>query len=148
RENDRLEGVGLVWLTSWAAVAAVAVAIATLASFTTTGSHRLAVAMTNLARDETRQAQAAPAARQAEIDNERRSLREALRVLAMDRDRLVTRVSSLERNLDDITGSIKSQTDQPKLETTSMRAEPPEIETPAVTASVPPTRPPGNEPSG
>src|ERR1700754_3193619 len=124
RENDRSEGGSPVRLTSWAATAAVAVAIAAMTSFTTTGSERLTMAMTGFADgDETRQTQAvqqAQAAQLSEMDNERRSLKEALRMLATDRDRLITRVGSLERNLDDITGSIKSQTEKQKPETTSM----------------------------
>src|SRR5205085_6420454 len=37
---------------------------------------------------------------------EARRLSEAVRVLAADRDRLLSRVAVLERNLDDVTGSI------------------------------------------
>jgi SPOR domain len=137
RDHDRFEDVGLVRLTTWATAAAVALSLATLASFTTTGSQRAAAAIASLTggSDETRQTLAQ---RQAEIDKERRSLNEALRLLASDRDRLLTRVASLERNLDDITGSIKSQiSDRPRAETT-MQEPPPELEAlPVITADPP-----------
>ena len=48
RDHDRFEDVGLVRLTTWATAAAVALTIATLASFTTTGSQRVEVAMAAL----------------------------------------------------------------------------------------------------
>src|SRR5947208_16915903 len=45
------------------------------------------------------------ASRQVDQEAERR-LNEAVRALAADRDRLASRVAALERNLDDVTGSI------------------------------------------
>ena len=54
--------------------------------------------------------QAAPAPAQRDFDAERetRRLSEAVRVLISDRDRLLTRVASLERNLGTMTGSIQA----------------------------------------
>lgn len=106
--NDRLDGVAIVRLTSWATAAAVALGAAVLASLTPAGSQRIGTAITALTGGEVRPV-AQLAARRADLENDRRSLNEALRLLASDRDRLMTRVSSIERNLDDITGSIKSQ---------------------------------------
>jgi hypothetical protein len=106
--DDRLDGVAIVRLMSWATAAAIALGVAVLVSLTPTGSQRIGTAVAALAGREVRPP-AQLAARQAEIENDRRSLNEALRLLASDRDRLMTRVGSIERNLDDITGSIKSQ---------------------------------------
>jgi SPOR domain len=105
--DDRFDGVAIVRLMSWATAAAVALGLAALASLTATGSQRIGTAIAAFAGREARPP--AQLARQADIDSDRRSLNEALRLLASDRDRLMTRVDSIERNLDDITGSIKSQ---------------------------------------
>jgi hypothetical protein len=48
------------------------------------------------------------ATRSFDAELEARRLSEAVRVLATDRDRLLTRVAVLERSLDDVTGSIPS----------------------------------------
>lgn len=116
--------IGLVRLTTWATAAAVSLTVAALATLSTTGSQRVGVAIAALAGGETRQAPAQLASQQADIESERRSLNESLRLLATDRDRLHSRVVSLERNLDDITGSIKSQlASRPMPETTSLQPE-------------------------
>jgi hypothetical protein len=106
--DDRFDGLAIVRLTSWATAAAVALGVAVLASLTLAGSQRIGSAIAGLAGGAVRPP-AQLAARQADIENDRRSLNEALRLLASDRDRLMARVASIERNLDDITGSIKSQ---------------------------------------
>lgn len=113
-DQDRVTHSGLLRLTSWATAAAVALTVASLASLSQTGSQRVGVAIASLTGGgvETRQV-AQLARREADIENERRSLNETFRLLASDRDRLATRVGSLERNLDDITGSIKSQIARP-----------------------------------
>jgi hypothetical protein len=101
--------VGLVRLTSWATAAAVAMTIAALTAISPGGSQRVSVAIAALTGGDAPRARTQLAAQQAGIDSERRSLNEAIRLLAADRDQLHGRVVSLERNLEDITGSIKSQ---------------------------------------
>ena len=101
--------VGLVRLTTWATAAAIAMTIASLASLSPAGSQRTAVALAALTGADAPRATTQLAAQRADIESDRRSLNEAIRLLAADRDRLHNRVVSLERNLDDITGSIKSQ---------------------------------------
>lgn len=49
----------------------------------------------------------APAQRNVDAESETRQLSEAVRVLTADRDRLLTRIVSLERNLGDMTGAIR-----------------------------------------
>jgi hypothetical protein len=107
RNHDRVGNVGIVRLTTWATAAAVALTVAALASLSPAGSQRIGTAVASLTGDENRPVQLA--SRRTDMENDRRSLNEALRLLASDRDRLMARVNSIERNLDDITGSIKSQ---------------------------------------
>lgn len=91
-------------LGAWASLALVAVALAYLAARSETGTQRLA-ALT--------EPKPAPSARGApmverpfDAEIEARRLNEAVRLLAADRDRLLARINSLERSLDDVTGSI------------------------------------------
>jgi hypothetical protein len=123
--HEGYDKIGLLRLTSWATAAAVSLTVAALATLSTTGSQRVGVALAALAGGETRQGPTQLASQQADVESERRSLNEAVRLLATDRDRLHNRVVSLERNLDDITGSIKSQiASRPMPETTSLQPEP------------------------
>src|SRR6187402_284264 len=131
--DDRFDGIAIVRLTSWATAASIAVALAVMASLTPAGSQRIGTAIAGLAGGGS--AKSAQMARQADIDSDRRSLNEALRLLATDRDRLLTRVSSIERNLDDITGSIKSQmAARPRAETNSLQDSSNIDALPAITA--------------
>jgi hypothetical protein len=107
-DHRRLRPAGILRLTSWATAATAALALAALASITPTGSERVNVAIAALTGGDARPATPA-VARKGELETDRRSLNEALRLLAADRDRLMTRITSLERNLEDITGSIKNQ---------------------------------------
>ena len=109
RDHDVIEDVGLVRLTTWATAAAVALTVATLAGLSTSGSQRASTALASLTGRTESPPVVQAATRQAASDNDRRSVNEALRLLATDRDRLATRIGSLERNLEDVTGSIKSQ---------------------------------------
>ncbi len=104
----------LVRLASWGAAATAALSLAVLSAYSDSGSRRLAITVAALKNPSTPQAPASPntaqlAARAAEAENETRRLSEALRTLSSDRERLVVRISALERNLEDVTGSIKQQ---------------------------------------
>jgi hypothetical protein len=87
-------------LTLWAGVAVLSVAAAAMAAYSDPGSRRLALAGAATARDTPQW----PGA-----DIEARRLAEAVRLLTADRDRLAARVSALERNFDDVTGSIPNR---------------------------------------
>ena len=87
-------------LTLWAGVAVLSVAAAALAAYSDPGSRRLALGGAATARESPQW----PGA-----DIEARRLAEAVRLLTADRDRLATRVSALERNFDDATGSIPNR---------------------------------------
>ncbi len=104
----------LVRLASWGAAATAALSLAVLSAYSDSGSRRLAITVAALKNPSSPQAPALPntaqlAARAAEAENETRRLSDALRTLATDRERLVVRISALERNLEDVTGSFKRQ---------------------------------------
>jgi hypothetical protein len=108
-------------LAAWASTAATALFIAIIATRGDVGSDRVsgALASLHLASPPAHGAPAPmqlasqtagkPSAHSSDIDATTRQLTQAVRVLTEDRDRLVARVAMLERNVDDITGSINRQ---------------------------------------
>jgi hypothetical protein len=104
---------GLIRLASWGAAAAAALMLAVFAARSDTGSRRMAATLGPASTKSTApqpDSLAAAAARTAELEFETRQMAIALRSLSADRDRLLARVTVLERNLDDVTGSISRQT--------------------------------------
>lgn len=99
--------IQLVRLGVWAGVATIAVLVATIAANTETGIRRIAGLMSTEAPAEpVRGARAPQLTGRFDAELEARRVSEAVRVLSADRDRLLARVAVLERNLDDVTGSI------------------------------------------
>jgi hypothetical protein len=108
----------LAW---WGTAASAMLAVAVVAGMSDTGMRRINMAMSSWGksdRPETRLAGApaqasAPAPiivqRDLEALTEARRLGESVKALTADRDRLVTRLSALERNFEDVTGSIKRE---------------------------------------
>ena len=88
-------------LTLWGVSAAVALAVAGFASMTATGHDRVVLAMAQIRGT----AQPAPQPRPLDAD-EGRQLAEAVQRMTADRDRLQARLATLERGLEDVTGSI------------------------------------------
>jgi hypothetical protein len=101
----------LTRLAVWIALATVAALMAVLAARTETGIRRIATLLTP---EPARSAKAAVANRQFDHEAEQRRLSEAIRALAIDRDRLLARINTLERNLEDVTGSIPPAAATPK----------------------------------
>jgi hypothetical protein len=95
----------LVRLGVWIGLATLAVLVVVLTARTEAGIRRIA---TLLAPSEAARTSRAPqlANRQSDQEAEQRRLAEAVRVLTADRDRLAARLTTLERNLDEVTGSI------------------------------------------
>jgi hypothetical protein len=97
-------------LALWATAAAGAMFIAVIAGRSDVGSQRIAVLFPPSHSTSSRAAhqKEAPAAA---FDGEAaaRELAQAVRSLAEDRDRLMTRIAALEHNLDDVTGSVTRQ---------------------------------------
>src|SRR5437660_8675193 len=88
----------------WAGLTLMAIVTAFLASQSEIGLRRVAAAGSAGATGEV--AQSTPAtARRLDLELEARRLAEAVRLLTVDRDRLLVRVATLERGFDDITGS-------------------------------------------
>jgi hypothetical protein len=97
----------LARLGIWIGLATVAVLIAVFTARTETGLRRIAALLSPEAESVRSAKIAAPQIASRQIDQEvERRLNEAVRALAADRDRLASRVAALERNLDDVTGSI------------------------------------------
>lgn len=101
---------GALWrLGAWGGSAAIALAVLALTTQTETGNRRLQLALAFESQPErpTVVVQAAP--RPAESDAKTLALEAEVRALAADRDRLTARIAGLERNLDDVTGSVQRQ---------------------------------------
>lgn len=108
-------------LAAWASTAAMALFVAVIATRSDSGSERVSGALASLhlasppghaappSMQLASQAAGKPSARGSDIDATTRQLTQAVRVLTEDRDRLAARVAVLERNVDDITGSINRQ---------------------------------------
>ena len=99
-------------LAIWGAAAAAALSVAVLAGYANPAAQRLLGTMSAAIGRTQHRVEASPAqtaTRVVEADNETRRLAEAVRALAADRNELLTRISSLEQSLEDITGSINRQ---------------------------------------
>jgi hypothetical protein len=97
-------------LFGWGSAAAIALAAVALTSQTEAGSKRLQLALAYTSEPGRAVAQIPPRAAEAEAETKR--LAAQVRELAADRERLTARIALLERNLADMTGSIKKQSEQ------------------------------------
>lgn len=102
--DDNFDKAALIRLGSWGGGAAVALVVAVVAMQSDIGARRLATAYSGTAAAAT----ARSATNQLAPDpvEDTRRLSDAVRSLSTDRDRLLARITVLERNLDDVTGSI------------------------------------------
>ena len=124
----------------WGACAVVAVSGVVFAGRTEVGAERAQVALAAL-REAPREIVAHPSnllATRATDDADTRRLADTVRKLTADRDRLATRVATLEQNLNDLTGSI-SRT-QPPAQTAAAAPAPARPDTKA--EAFPPPAPP------
>jgi hypothetical protein len=96
----------LLRLATWGCVAATALMLAVLSAGMGTKHQAFAP---STAASQVPAATIALTTRQTEPDKATRQLSEAVSGLTADRDRLVARIALLERNLEDVTGSIKQQ---------------------------------------
>jgi len=131
REGARATIVRKAWrLGAWSGIAILCVAAAVVAAYTETGTRRLA------AGDPPATANAAASSAS---DSETRRLADVVRALAADRDRLAARVSALERNLDDVTGSISNRPGSEAGRPGASPLPPSLAPAPPVTAAAPPS---------
>ena len=107
-DEDELDRRALWRLGSWGVGATAAVILAVMASQSSFGLKREQVAAADLAR----QAQQIQLVAR-ETQNEARRLAAAIDTLSGDRDRLYSRVTSLEQGLDSVTGAIARQGSAP-----------------------------------
>ena len=111
-EHERLFDIdmrGLRRLAIWGLSATGALAIAVAAAFSDAGSRRLMASAPASNAAGTAQKAAPPAAPAPDRDAESRRLSEVLGALVADREQLVARIGAIERNLEDVTGSIQRQ---------------------------------------
>ena len=101
KTDEQLDLRGLVRLGLWGSAAIGALLLAVMAVQSDTGARRVA---SGLNADTTSAGQLA--ARRQEIETDTKRLIESVRTLSSDRDRLLARVTVLERNLEDVTGSV------------------------------------------
>jgi hypothetical protein len=100
----------LLQLAMWGVTAAASLTMVALAAFSDPGSQRLiSLASTQDSRFQTPSVERL-AARSSEVENETRRLAEAVQKLGTERERLLTRIASLEHTLEDVTGSLKRET--------------------------------------
>jgi hypothetical protein len=112
----------LARLGVWIGLATVAVLTAAITARTETGVRRIASLLSHEAPEPVRAAKAPAqlAARPSDQEMDQRRINEAIRTLTADRDRLLMRVGALERNLDDVTGSIPPAAGAPAAQPPSM----------------------------
>jgi hypothetical protein len=134
----------------WGSSAAAALTLAVVAGYSDTGSRRLMAATAPpggaaVAQRAPAAAATQPAARSSETEAETRRLAEAVRSLTADRERLAARLGTLERSLEDVTGSIKQQAANAAVSSPPAAPPPAPVKEAAVTPPVEasaPARPP------
>lgn len=107
--DERFGKKELLRLGSWGSFAALALTLAVLSTRSDPGARRLALAFSTVTGS-TAVGHPAPekqlVIRELDPNFETRKLAETVRLLTADRDRLLVRVTALERNFEDATGSI------------------------------------------
>ena len=146
--GKRRRGVSALWrLCGWGGAAALALTALALTVETDIGRERLQAVMAS-ATVPTRVATVAPVPQQAaQKDSDTKALEAQLRTLSADRDQLAARMGSLERLLEDVTGSIARQAAQPPAPPTPppMPAPtPPPMPAPEAASVAPPPSAPGS----
>jgi hypothetical protein len=126
-------------LFGWGSAASIALAAVALTSQTEAGGKRLQLALAYVSEPGRAVAQIPP--RAAEAEGETKRLAAQVRDLAADRERLTARIALLERNLEDMTGSIKQQSEQ-LAAARAVNTPPPAPSAPATTPAVVAAAPP------
>src|SRR5438067_3661510 len=108
-EYEYIDMTALWRLALWGGGAGFALIVAAFAAYSDPGSHRLSMALASSAAPA--DPLAAPMSAQlvqraTETENESRRLGEAVRAWSTDRERLMARLDTIERNLTDVTGAI------------------------------------------
>jgi hypothetical protein len=135
---------GLLRLAGWGGLAMAAVLLAVIAASSGRRPHIFAVTpqpnqAEEAAKAKATAAQAAQFARLKATEEEARRLVEMVRALNADRERLLTRMSAIERKLEDVTGSIERQAKAAP--PAAPPATPPSESLPRIAALPPPAAP-------
>jgi hypothetical protein len=118
----------LLRIVGWGTAAALALGVAVFAAQSPTGTERIQVALSGGAV-----VPQTPFAANNRTDPSVVALQAKLERLSSDRDRLEARLATLEHGLDDVTGSIRSQSEQRSTSVQTARAvNPPIIEPPLI----------------
>ncbi|HEY1473811.1 MAG TPA: SPOR domain-containing protein [Pseudolabrys sp.] len=126
----------------WGGAATIALAAVALTSQTEAGGKRLQLAFA-FGSDPTQvAAQIPPRPAETAAEAETKRLAAQLRDLTADRVRLTARIAMLERNLEDMTGSIKQQSEQLAAARAAAATPPPAPSAPATTPAVVAAAPP------
>jgi hypothetical protein len=130
-DDAHLDLKPLARLGAWGVGALAALAVAVMAAQSDLGGRRAGTAfasLTGAANEQAVRNNGAELLVRADAEREARRLGEAVRVLAGDRDRLAGRVALLERNLEDLTGSVARVAAQPRPPAEPAKpAEPPPV---------------------
>jgi hypothetical protein len=138
----------LARLGVWIGLATVAVLTAVIAARTESGIRRIAGLLSPAPQEQPLRTAKGPTPplvqRQSDQEAEQRRLSEAIRLLAADRDRLLARITTLERSVEDVTGSIAAPASRvsPPTPLPSISAPPAANPAPAPAANAPPATPP------
>jgi hypothetical protein len=128
----------LTFLGLWGGAAAAGLLVVAVATHTESGQRRLALAFSGGTAPVAAVEERRTTTRDAEIENRR--LSDQLRNLSEDRDRLLARMTVLERNYEDVTGSIGRLANPPKpvLPELSPQPAPPQASSALQAVPVPP----------
>lgn len=107
-------------LAIWGGAAVAALCLAIVAGNSNSGARQPAAKPSTAIQESVQKSALAVqiAARSVEIEAETRRLAEAVRVLTGERDRLVARIAVLERNFEDLTGTVRRQAAPPSVKDT------------------------------
>lgn len=111
-------------LALWGSTASVALLVAILTTRSEVGSQRAGMAFSLLFGPHRGQAATQVAQHPFDAESAARQLAQAVRGLAEDRDRLMTRLAAVEHNMDDMTGSITRQIEEAKARTAEASVPP------------------------
>jgi hypothetical protein len=128
--NSDSNGRGWLRLGGWTLAAIIAVAVAVLVGGSENGLRRLAGALPDV--------QALPPQQALRDDGEMQKLSESLRQINTDRIRMITRLEAIERQLDEITGSINRGNAGPGATPAVIPENPPAAENPGAAPAGPP----------
>src|ERR1043165_44754 len=126
-------------LLAWGGATAIAFGAVVVTSQTDVGNDRLEQAVAYISAPVRAVAQLPP--RESPADAENRRLIAEVRALTADRQQLAARVTALEQNLQDMTGSIKKESEEIAAARAAITTTPPAPASPPPAVAAPPTKP-------